>query len=52
VVGEDGTPLAVVNVSAPTSRWTLAELRAKLAPLLLQTARAAAGGHTPRPRRR
>jgi IclR family pca regulon transcriptional regulator len=52
VLGEDGTPLAVVNVSAPTSRWTLAELRAKLAPLLLQTARAAAGAQTPRPRRR
>jgi IclR family transcriptional regulator, pca regulon regulatory protein len=45
VLGEDGEPLAAVNVSAPTSRWTLAELRAKLAPLLLQTARAASLGH-------
>ncbi len=43
VLGEDGTPVAAVNVSAPTSRWTLAELRSKLAPVLLQTARAAAG---------
>ncbi|HYM27702.1 MAG TPA: IclR family transcriptional regulator C-terminal domain-containing protein, partial [Steroidobacteraceae bacterium] len=51
VLGEDGEPLAAVNVSAPTSRWTLGELRSKLAPLLLQTARAASGGHTPRPRR-
>jgi DNA-binding IclR family transcriptional regulator len=41
VLGEDGQPLASINVSAPTSRWTLAELRAKLAPVLLQTARAA-----------
>lgn len=51
VLGEDGAPLAAVNVSAPTSRWTLAELRAKLAPLLLQTARAASSGHAPRTRR-
>src|SRR5580700_1796051 len=40
VLGEDGLPLAAVNVSAPSSRWTLAGLRAKLAPLLLETARA------------
>ena len=52
VLGEDGVPLAAVNMSAPTSRWTLAELRAKLAPLLLQTARAASIGHAPALRRR
>jgi IclR family pca regulon transcriptional regulator len=52
VLGEDGQPLAAVNVSAPTSRWTLGELRAKLAPLLLQTAHAASVGYVPRPRRR
>jgi len=51
VLGQDGAPLAAVNVSAPTSRWTLADVRAKLAPLLLQTARAASSGHAPRPRR-
>src|SRR5258706_9691913 len=50
VLGEDGQPLAAVNISAPTSRWTLAELRSKLSPLLLQTARAASRGHAPRPR--
>ncbi len=44
VLGIDGTPLAAVNISAPTSRWTLAEMRSKLAPLLLQTARAASHG--------
>ncbi len=51
VLGEDGRPLAVVNVSAPTSRWTLPQLRAKLAPLLLQTVHAASAGQPPRPRR-
>jgi DNA-binding IclR family transcriptional regulator len=52
VLGEDGEPLAAVNISAPTSRWTLARLRAKLAPLLLQSAQAASLGHTRRPERR
>jgi DNA-binding IclR family transcriptional regulator len=44
VIGADGQPLGAVNVSAPTSRWTLAELRSKLAPLLQQTARAVSSG--------
>src|SRR5262252_5380816 len=52
VLGEDGQPLAAVNISAPTSRWTLAQLRAKLAPLLLQGAQAASLGHTMRAQRR
>jgi IclR family transcriptional regulator, pca regulon regulatory protein len=52
VFGEGGTPLAAINISAPTSRWTMAQLRAKLAPLLLQTARAASIGQLRRlPRR-
>jgi DNA-binding IclR family transcriptional regulator len=51
VLGEDGLPVAAVNVSAPTSRWTLAELRSKLAPVLLETARAASGRGAPRVRR-
>jgi IclR family pca regulon transcriptional regulator len=46
VLGVDGEPLAAVNISAPTSRWTLPELRSKLAPLLLQTARAASLGQS------
>ena len=50
VLGEDGQPLAAVNISAPTSRWTLGRLRSKLSPLLLQTARAASRGDTPRER--
>jgi len=52
VLGEDGEPLAAVNISAPTSRWTLAQLRAKLAPLLLQSAQAASLGQTLRSQRR
>ena len=44
VLGTDGQPLAAINISAPTSRWTIPELRSKLAPLLLQTARAASLG--------
>jgi IclR family transcriptional regulator, pca regulon regulatory protein len=51
VLAEDGTPVASINVSAPTSRWTLAALRSKVAPLLLQTVRAASGRGAPRPRR-
>jgi DNA-binding IclR family transcriptional regulator len=52
VLGEDGAPVAAINISAPTSRWTLAELQAKLTPLLLQTARAASSGQAHRPRTR
>jgi IclR family transcriptional regulator, pca regulon regulatory protein len=47
VLGEDGLPVAAVNVSAPASRWTLATLRAKLAPVLLETARAASARPAP-----
>jgi len=46
VLGIDGTPLAAINISAPTSRWTLTEMRTRLAPLLLQTARAASCGQS------
>ena len=28
ILGEDGRPVAAVNISGPTSRWTLEELRA------------------------
>ncbi|HYP65016.1 MAG TPA: IclR family transcriptional regulator [Steroidobacteraceae bacterium] len=52
VLGEDGQPLAALNISAPTSRWTLTQLRAKLAPLLLQSAQAASLGHAMRSQRR
>jgi DNA-binding IclR family transcriptional regulator len=44
VSGDDGRPVAAINISAPTSRWTLDELRAKLSSVLLETARAASSG--------
>jgi IclR family pca regulon transcriptional regulator len=44
VLGSDGGPVAAINISAPTSRWTLDELRSKLSSLLLETARAASSG--------
>jgi IclR family transcriptional regulator, pca regulon regulatory protein len=46
ILGKGGLPVAAVNLSGPTSRWTLDELRARLAPLLLETARAASGRAT------
>jgi DNA-binding IclR family transcriptional regulator len=44
VLGDEGLPVAAINISAPTSRWKLPELRARFASLLIETARAAAGG--------
>jgi IclR family transcriptional regulator, pca regulon regulatory protein len=43
ILGSNGRPIAAINLSGPTSRWTLADLRSRLAPLLLETARAASG---------
>lgn len=48
VLAADGSPVAAVNISAPTSRWTLEELRAKLSSVLLETARAASSSVTTR----
>jgi IclR family transcriptional regulator, pca regulon regulatory protein len=47
VIGEGGHPVGAVNISAPTSRWTLEEMRAKLAPLVMETARAVSSGAVP-----
>jgi DNA-binding IclR family transcriptional regulator len=44
VLGGDGRPLAAINISGPTSRWSMQELRDKLASVLLETARAASSG--------
>jgi len=41
ILGANGRPIASVSVAAPASRWTLAELRTRVGPLLIQTARAA-----------
>jgi len=43
IMGADGRAIAAINISGPTSRWTSPDLRARLAPLLLETARAASG---------
>jgi IclR family transcriptional regulator, pca regulon regulatory protein len=43
ILGAHGRPVAAVNLSGPTSRWTLPDLRTRLVPLLLETARAASG---------
>lgn len=44
VMGPHGRPVAAINVSGPTSRWTLEDLAQRCAPLLMQTARAASSG--------
>jgi IclR family transcriptional regulator, pca regulon regulatory protein len=50
VLGPDGLPVAALNISAPTSRWTLEEMRSQLSSVLLETARAASGSIVTRPR--
>jgi IclR family pca regulon transcriptional regulator len=50
VIGEGGHPVGAINISAPSSRWTLEEMRAKLAPLLIETARAVSSGVVPQAR--
>ena len=47
VIGPGGHPVGAINISAPTSRWTLEEMRARLAPLLIETARAVSSGAVP-----
>jgi DNA-binding IclR family transcriptional regulator len=47
VIGEGGHPIAAVNISAPISRWTLEEMRARLAALVMETARAISSGSVP-----
>lgn len=47
VIGEGGHPIGAVNISAPISRWTLEEMRAKLAALVMETARAISSGSVP-----
>ncbi len=44
ILAKDGRPVGAINVSGPTSRWTMATFREKLANLLMETARAASAG--------
>ena len=43
VIGNRGRPVAAVHLVAPTSRWSRAEAERRLAPALLQCARALSG---------
>jgi len=47
VIREGGHPVGAINISAPTSRWTLEEMRGKLAPLVMETARALSSSAAP-----
>ncbi len=44
IMGQHGRPVAAINISGPTSRWTLEDLAHRWAPLLMETARAASSG--------
>ena len=48
VLGDDGAPVAAVNISGPASRWTLADLRVKFSSVLMETARACSSGSAAR----
>lgn len=39
VLDASGRPLGAVNISAPSTRWTLARVQRELAPLVIETAR-------------
>lgn len=39
VLDAAGRPLGAVNISAPSTRWTLARVQRELAPLVIETAR-------------
>lgn len=43
ILAPNGTPVGAVNVSAPSSRWTLAKAVEELGPQVVETARAIAG---------
>lgn len=51
VIGEGGLPVGAINLSAPTSRWSLQDMRARLAPLVIETARAVSSGAAPQTHR-
>lgn len=44
IMGPHARPVAAINISGPTSRWTMEDLAARWAPLLMETARAASSG--------
>lgn len=44
VIGEDGRPIGAINVSGPTTRWTLERMRTDLSAVVIRTARAISSG--------
>ena len=48
IVAADGSALGAVNVSCPTSRWTLKRMAEQIAPLLAETVRQISGGPSAR----
>lgn len=44
IIGADGQTLGCVNISGPTSRWSMEKMEAELAPLLIQTVRTISSG--------
>lgn len=44
VIGEGHRPIGAVNVAAPSSRWSIGAMRTKLAPLVIEAARAISSG--------
>jgi IclR family transcriptional regulator, pca regulon regulatory protein len=50
VFGDDGLPVAAINISAPMSRWSLVDLRSKWSSVLWETARATSSGTASRMR--
>jgi len=44
VIGHDGRAFAAINIPVPSSRWSVADIREKLAPIALRTARAVSQG--------
>lgn len=48
IMAADGRALGAVNVSCPTSRWTLERMALEIAPLLVETVRQISGGPSAR----
>jgi IclR family transcriptional regulator, pca regulon regulatory protein len=52
VLGAGGRSVAAINISVPVSRWSLEDARRRLAPLVMDTARAVSSTGAPEPQER
>ena len=50
LLGADGRGVGAINISCPTSRWEMDDMEARLAPLLVETARRISAGPNARTR--